>query len=137
MILPCSQVITRDDFLSAACDGHAPKRGLASRPYAWQEAFRHGIRFHGADALLPRLYGHAAPVFSYLPADAFVVAVDSVECAAAARNAFAEAEETYALAGEDEGYPAPSELVVPEAGLVAARRNVGTIAARRAHAEQR
>ena len=46
--------------------------------------------------------------------------VDSVECAAAARNAFEEAEERYSLVGEEEGYPAPSELVVPEAELVAA-----------------
>jgi len=135
VILPCSQVITRDDCLAAACNGPAegpedieqaskrglaPKRGLASRSSAWKEALRQGIRFHGADALLPRLYGHAAPVFSYLPADALVVVVDSVECVAAARNAFEEAEEMYSLAGEEEGYPAPSELVVPEAELVAA-----------------
>ncbi len=127
MILPCSQVITRDGFLSAACDGRAgnpedneqaPERGPASGSYAWKEALRQGIRFHGADALLPRLYGHAAPVFSYLPADALVVVVDSVECAAAARNAFEEAEERYSLVGEEEGYPAPAELVVPEAELV-------------------
>ena len=59
VILPCSQVITRDDCLSAACDGRA------DRP--WSDLLRQGIRFHGADALLPRLYGHAAPVFSYLP----------------------------------------------------------------------
>ena len=112
VILPCSQVITRDDFLAAACDG-------GDRP--WSDLLRQGIRFHGADALLPRLYGHASPVFSYLPTDALVVAVDSVECVAAARNTFVEAEENYALAGEEGGYPAPSELVVPEAELVAAR----------------
>jgi len=112
VILPCSQVITRDDCLSAACDGSP------ARP--WSDLLRQGIRFHGADALLPRLYGRAAPVFSYLPADALVVAVDSVECAAAARNTFEEAEENYALVGEEGGYPAPSELVVPEAELVAA-----------------
>jgi transcription-repair coupling factor (superfamily II helicase) len=122
VILPCSQVITRDDRLSAACDGRPPGS------HAWKEALRQGIRFHGADALLPRLYGHAAPVFSYLPADAFVVAVDSVECSAAARNAFVEAEEMYALAGEEAGYPAPSELVVPEAGLVAALSGVPLLA---------
>ena len=129
VILPCSQVITRDDCLSAACDGRdedaggpsgmeqAPKRGLASGSFAWKETLRQGIRFHGADALLPRLYGHASPVFSYLPADALVVAVDSVECAAAARNAFEEAEENYALAGEEGGYPVPSDLVVPDTEL--------------------
>ncbi|MEK6697078.1 MAG: transcription-repair coupling factor [Candidatus Deferrimicrobiota bacterium] len=120
VILPCSQVITRDDCLSAACDGRA------DRP--WSDLLRQGIRFHGADALLPRLYGHAAPVFSYLPADALVVAVDSVECIAAARNTFEEAEEKYALTGEEEGYPAPSELVVPEAELVAALSGVPMLA---------
>ena len=122
VILPCSQVITRNDCLSAACDGSA------SGPYAWKEALRQGIRFHGADALLPRLYGHAAPVFSYLPADALVVAVDSVECIAAARNTFEEAEEKYALTGEEGGYPAPSELVMPEAELVAALSGVPMLA---------
>ena len=119
VILPCSQVITRDDFLAAACDG-------GDRP--WSDLLRQGIRFHGADALLPRLYGHASPVFSYLPTDALVVAVDSVECVAAARNTFVEAEENYALAGEEGGYPAPSELVVPEAELVAALSGVPMLA---------
>ena len=137
VILPCSQVITRDDFLSAACggrpedpedNGQAPERGPASGPYAWKEALRQGIRYHGADALLPRLYGHAAPVFSYLPADALVVVVDSVECVAAARNAYEETEEKYVLAGEEEGYPAPSELVVPEAELSAALSGVPMLA---------
>ncbi len=122
VILPCSQVITRGDFLSAACEGHV------SRPTAWKEALRQGIRFHGADALLPHLYGHAAPVFSYLPADALVVVVDSVECVAAARNAFEEAEENFALTGEEEGYPAPPELVVPEAELVSALSRVPMLA---------
>ena len=120
VILPCSQVLTRDDHLSAACDG--------SEDRPWADLLRQGIRFHGADALLPRLYGRAAPVFSYLPADAIVVAVDSVECVAAARNTFEEAEERYALAGEEGGYPAPSELVVPEAELVAALSAVPMLA---------
>jgi transcription-repair coupling factor (superfamily II helicase) len=140
VILPCSQVITRGDCLSAACDGRAedvggptgieqaPKRGLASGPFAWKEALRQGIRFHGADALLPRLYGHATAVFSYLPADALVVAVDSVECVAAARNTFEEAEEKYFLTGEEGGYPAPSELVMPEAELVIALSGVPMLA---------
>ncbi|MDD5762119.1 MAG: transcription-repair coupling factor [bacterium] len=120
VILPCSQVITRDDFLSAACDGRADR--------TWADPLGQGIRFHGADALLPRLYGSAAPVFSYLPADALVVVVDSVECIAAARNTFDEAEENYALAGEEGGYPSPSELLVPEAGLVAALSGVPMLA---------
>ncbi|MBW6502987.1 transcription-repair coupling factor [bacterium] len=120
VILPCSQVITRDDCLSAACDGHDDR--------AWAGLLRQGIRFHGADALLPRLYGRAAPVFSYLPADVLVVAVDSVECAAAARNAFEEAEENFALAGEGEGFPAPTELAVPEDELFAALSGVPMLA---------
>jgi len=140
VILPCSQVITRDDFLSAACDvragdvggpdgmERAPDRDSASGPFAWRETLRQGIRFHGADALLPRLYGRAAPVFSYLPADALVVAVDSVECIAVARNTFEEAEEKYALTGEEGGFPEPSELIVPEAELVAALSGVPMLA---------
>ena len=120
VVLPCSQVITRDDCLSTACDGRAD--------HPWSDLLRQGIRFHGADALLPRLYGHAAPVFSYLPADALVVAVDSVECLAAARNTFEEAEENFALAGEEGGYPAPPELVVPEAELVSALSGVPMLA---------
>ncbi|MFA6148077.1 MAG: transcription-repair coupling factor [bacterium] len=120
VILPCSQVITRDGFLSAACGGRD------DRP--WSDLLRQGIRFHGADALLPRLYGSASPVFSYLPADTLVVAVDSVECVAAARNVFEEAEEKYALGGEEGGYPAPSELVVPEAELLDALSGVPMLA---------
>ena len=120
VILPCSQVITRDDFLSAACDDRS------DRP--WSDLLRQGIRFHGADALLPRLYGRASPVFSYLPADVLVVAVDSVECAAAARNTFEEAEENFAVAGEEGGYPAPSELVMPEDELRAALAGVPMLA---------
>jgi len=112
VVLPCSQVITRGDYLSAGCEGRD------DRP--WSDPLRQGIRFHGADALLPRLYGCAAPIYSYLPADALVVAVDSVECIAAARIAFGEAEENYALAGEEGGYPPPAELAVPEAELISA-----------------
>ncbi len=112
VILPCSQVITRADFLSAACGGTADRN--------WSDNLRQGIRFHGADSLLPRLYGHASPVFSFLPADALVVAVDSTECISAVRNAFEEAEENYSLAGEEEGYPPPSELVMPESEMAAA-----------------
>jgi len=112
VLLPCSQVITREEYLSAASEGQD------DRP--WSEALRQGIRFHGADAILPRLYGGAAPVFSYLPMDALVVAVDSVECIAAARNTFEEAVENHALAGEEGGFPAPQDLVVPESELLAA-----------------
>jgi len=112
LVLPCSQVITREEYLQAACGGQE------ERP--WKEALRQGIRFHGVEALLPRLYGRAAPVFSYLPGDAVVVAIDSVACLAAVRNAFAESQENFALAGEEAGYPPPEELLVPEQELRAA-----------------
>ena len=52
-------MITRDAFLAAAVSG---REGAP-----WAGTIRQGIRFHGAEALLPRLYGGAAPVFSYLP----------------------------------------------------------------------
>jgi len=120
VVLPCSQVITRDDYLSSACAGRD------DRP--WSDALRQGIRFHGADSILPRLYGCATPVVSYLPGDALVVAVDSVECIASARNTFEEAEENYAVAGEEGGYPAPRELVAPEAELVAALSGIPMLA---------
>jgi transcription-repair coupling factor (superfamily II helicase) len=105
-VLPCSQVIARDDFLAAA----ASAAGGAS----WADAIRQGIRFHGAEAVLPRLYGAAAPLFSFLPAGSAAVAVDSVACLAAVRNVFAGAEENWSLSGEREGYPPPAELFVPE-----------------------
>jgi transcription-repair coupling factor (superfamily II helicase) len=139
-VLPCSQVITRGEYLSAACGGlngdvgdpedvgQAPKRGLASGFPVWKEALRQGIRFHGVDALLPRLYGRAATVFRYLPEGAVVVAVDSVSCLAAARSAFAEAEENHALAGEEAGFPGPGELVAPEGELLAALAGVPLLA---------
>lgn len=105
-VLPCSQLITREAFLSAAISGReaAP----------WAESIRQGIRFHGSDALLPRLYGRAAPVFSYLPEGSLAVAVDSVACLSAIRSAFDDARENYAIAGEEAGFPPPEELLVTE-----------------------
>src|SRR5512139_3508346 len=119
-VLPCSQVITREEYLAAAL------KGREERP--WADPLRQGIRFHGADALLPRLYGRAATVFRYLPEGAVVVAVDSVSCLAAARGAFAEAEENHALAGEEAGFPGPGELVAPEGELLAALAGVPLLA---------
>ena len=119
-VLPCSQVITREKYLAAALAGQG------ERP--WADPLRQGIRFHGADALLPRLYGRAATVFRYLPEGAVVVAVDSVSCLAAARSAFAEAEENHALAGEEAGFPEPGELVAPEGELLAALAGVPLLA---------
>lgn len=103
-VLPCTQVITRGEFLRAAA---------AAAPGAASEFLRQGIRYHGVDAILPRLYGRAASVFDYLDERAVVVVEDSPACLAATRNAFAEAEENFFLAGEEEGLPGPGELFVP------------------------
>lgn len=120
VILPCSQVITREEFLAAACGGNE------GRP--WADPLRQGVRFHGSDALLPLLYGCAAPLFAHLPEDAVVAAVDSVECAAAARNVFEEAAENHLLAGDEAGYPGPEELVAPEAEWAGALSRVPLLA---------
>src|SRR5512139_2157120 len=119
-VLPCSQVIARENYLAAALEGHE------GRP--WADPLRQGIRFHGVDALLPRLYGRAATVFRYLPQGTVVVAVDSVSCLAAARTAFAEAEENHSLGREEAGFPEPGELVAPEAELLASLARVPLLA---------
>ncbi|MEW6721255.1 MAG: transcription-repair coupling factor [Thermodesulfobacteriota bacterium] len=105
-VLPCSQVFTRDEFLASAAAG---REGLP-----WAGTIRQGIRFHGVEALLPRLYGRAASVFTYLPAASVAIAADTVACLAAVRNFFAEALENWTLAGEEAGFPRPEELFVPE-----------------------
>src|SRR5512139_2128230 len=73
VILPCSQVVTREDYVGRA-------RGL---PGDRADVLRQGIRAHGVDALIPRLYGRAASVFDYLPPDGIVAVVDSVAVLAA------------------------------------------------------
>ncbi len=103
VVLPCSQVITRPEFLSAAA---------AAGDGAFREALGQGIRYHGVEAVLPRLYGRAAPLFDYLPAGSVIAVVDAVDCLYRARNAFAEAEETYLLSGREKGLPPPAELFV-------------------------
>ena len=103
-VIPCTQVITRGEFLQAAA---------AASPGAGSDFLRQGIRYHGVDAMLPRLYGRASSVFDHLAAGVVVVAEDSPACLAAAKNAFAEAEENFLLAGQEEGLPAPGELFVP------------------------
>ncbi|HEU5361089.1 MAG TPA: transcription-repair coupling factor [Candidatus Deferrimicrobiaceae bacterium] len=110
-VVPCTQVITRKDYLLAAARGFS---GEGS------DLVRQGIRYHGIDAMLPRLYGRASTVFDYLPGGSVVVAEDSPACLAAARNAFAEAEEGYLLAGEEEGLPAPAELFLSSEELARA-----------------
>jgi len=109
-VLPCSQVVTREEYV----------RRAAGLPGDRADALRQGIRAHGVDAILPRLYGGAASILDFLPPDGILVAVDSVAVLAAARNAFAEAEDNYELAGRDEGLPGPAELFLPPDDLVRA-----------------
>jgi transcription-repair coupling factor (superfamily II helicase) len=115
IVLPCSQVITRLEYLSAAA---------AAAGEAYRDPIRQGIRFHGADAMLPFLYGRAASVFEYLPDGAVVAAVDAVTCASQARNAFAEAEENYLASGVEKGLPSPAELFVAPEEFVRTFRDV-------------
>ena len=105
-VIPCSQVITRKEFLLAAADAvKETGSGL----------LRQGIRYHGVDAMLPRLYGRAASVFDYLGEGGMVVAEDSPACLAAARRSFAEAEEKFLHSDGEKDLPAPGELfVAPE-----------------------
>ncbi|MGE5699174.1 MAG: transcription-repair coupling factor [Deltaproteobacteria bacterium] len=109
IVLPCSQVITRPDYLSAA----------AAAGEAFREALGQGIRYHGVEAVLPLLYGRAASLFDHLPEGAVIAAADSAVCLSRARNVFAEAEENYLLAGREEGLPAPDALFVPPEELLA------------------
>jgi len=106
VVLPCSQVITRDAFLAAAASGR--------EGFPWAGTIRQGIRFHGAEALLPRLYGAAAPIFSFLPEGSAAIAVDTVACLSAVRSASVSARENWAVAGEEAGFPPPAELFVEE-----------------------
>jgi transcription-repair coupling factor (superfamily II helicase) len=119
-VLPCSQLITREEYLLAATEGRE------ERP--WAATIRQGIRFRGVEALLPRFYGGASTVFPYLPEGALVIAADSVACRSAARSAFAEAAENWALAGEEAGFPPPAELVAPEEEFVGALSEVPLLA---------
>ncbi|HSL91879.1 MAG TPA: DEAD/DEAH box helicase, partial [Candidatus Limnocylindrales bacterium] len=109
VVLPCSQVITRPAYLSAAA---------SSAGDAFREALGQGIRYHGIEAVLPLLYGRAAPMFDYLPEGTAIAAVDAVSCLARARDVFAEAEENYRLSGRDKGLPASAELFVPPEELL-------------------
>jgi transcription-repair coupling factor (superfamily II helicase) len=118
-VIPCSQVITRPEFLLAA--GAAP--GPAP-PGGGRDALGQGIRYHGIDAILPRLYGRAESVLGYLPRGGLVAAADSVSCAAGARNLFAEAEANFLLRGEDAGMAPPAGLFLSPEGLAAAMASV-------------
>lgn len=103
IVIPCSQVITRGDYLLAAA---------GADPGSSSDMLRQGIRYHGVDLLLPRLYGRAASVFDHLPGGSMVVAEDSPACLVGAKKAFVEAGENFLLAGQEEGLPAPGELFV-------------------------
>ena len=109
VMLPCSQVITRPAYLSAAA---------AAAGDAFREAIGQGIRYHGVEAVLPLLYGRAASIFDYLPGGAAIAAADAVACLARARDVFAEAEENYELSGREKGLPEPTELYVPPEELL-------------------
>jgi transcription-repair coupling factor (superfamily II helicase) len=110
IVLPCSQVITRPEYLSAAA---------AAAGDGFREALGQGIRYHGVEAVLPLLYGRAASLFDHLPEGAVIAAADSAVCISRARNVFAEAEESYLLAGREKGLPAPERLFVPPEDLLA------------------
>jgi transcription-repair coupling factor (superfamily II helicase) len=107
-VIPCTQVITRRDFLLAAS---ATASGNGA------DLLRQGIRYHGVDSMLPRFYGRAASVFDHLAEGSVVVAEDSPACLAAAKNSFTQAEENFLLAGQEEDLPSPEELFVPPGEL--------------------
>jgi transcription-repair coupling factor (superfamily II helicase) len=110
--VPCSQVVTRPEHLGRALAGG----GL---PDASEEALRQGVRFHGVEALLPRLYGRAASLFDYLPSGAVTVAIDASACRAAARAAWEEGAENWLLSGQEAGLPPPEALFLPAEALQA------------------
>jgi len=112
-ILPCSQVITRPEFLRAARHALPAAGSPSSRNGKEAEALRQGIRYRGIDAILPRLYGGAAPLSAHLPPQSIVAVGDSVSFLAETRHRFAEAEEKFGDGGEENGLPAPPELCLP------------------------
>jgi transcription-repair coupling factor (superfamily II helicase) len=103
-VLPCSQVITRPEYLSAAAATAGP---------AFRDALRQGIRYHGIEAALPLLYGRASSLLDYLPEGTTIAAIDSVTCGSLARSAFAEAGENYRKTGPENSFPPPEERFVP------------------------
>jgi transcription-repair coupling factor (superfamily II helicase) len=101
-VLPSTQLFTFSrlrERLRQAPGGGERKEPLAS-----------GVRAHGSDALLPLLYGRAGSLPDYLPKGALLLLSDASAVSAAARAAFREAEEGYALLGEEAELPAPREL---------------------------
>ena len=104
VVLPCSQVITRPEYLSAAAAAAGP---------AFRDALRQGIRYHGIEAALPLLYGRASSLLDYLPEGTTIAAIDSVTCGSQARSAFAEAGENYRKTGPESSLPPPEERFVP------------------------
>jgi transcription-repair coupling factor (superfamily II helicase) len=109
IVLPCSQVITRPEYLSAAA---------AAAGGSFREALGQGIRYHGIEAVLPLLYGRAASIFEYVPGGTVIAAVDAAACLSRARDVFAEAEENYLLSGREMVLPVPAELFVPPEELL-------------------
>ncbi len=109
IVFPCSQVITRPEYLSLAGAGTGAEFG---------EALGQGIRYHGIESILPRLYGRAVSLFDYLPEGTVFAAADTVSCLSRARGFFAEAGENYLLAGREKGLPVPEDLFVPPGELL-------------------
>ncbi len=112
VIVPCSQVVTRADRVEAALSAG----GLSG---AAEESLRQGVRFHGIEALLPRLYGRTASLFDYLPPGTVTIAVDSSGCRATVQAACNEAEENFILSGQEQGLPSPAELFLSPESLAA------------------
>jgi transcription-repair coupling factor (superfamily II helicase) len=103
LVVPCSQAVLRPGYVRGALESGGLTEGA-------EEALRQGVRFHGIEWLLPRLYGRAASLFEHLPPGTLALSADSAGCRAAVRAAWGEAEENFALAGREAGLPAPEAL---------------------------
>ncbi|HEY3489141.1 MAG TPA: transcription-repair coupling factor [Candidatus Deferrimicrobiaceae bacterium] len=110
VVVPCSQVLLQPEYVAAALAGG----GLSDTS---EEALRQGIRFHGIEALLPRLYGRSSSLFEYLPPGTVTIAVDASACKAAVRAAYDEGADNFLISGQEAGLPAPDELFLPPEAL--------------------
>jgi transcription-repair coupling factor (superfamily II helicase) len=115
IVLPCSQVITRPEYLENAATAAASSA---------REMLRQGIRYHGIEAVLPHLYGRASSIFEYLPEGSIVAAADSAACVAQVRGAFAEAEENFLRADPGGGLPSPPDRFMSPEEFLGAVGNV-------------
>ena len=109
VILPCSP----GSRGTTACRRRATGR---ARPPVVRPPSARGSGSTARTRSLPRLYGHAAPVFSYLPPGR--PRRGGRRCGVHRRppgTPSRRRRKSTPSRGEEEGYPAPSELVVPEA----------------------